>query len=117
MWLAEFLLGMFIAYYLMSRKLRRFIYELIMGIIHLFKKEPEWEYITPEMLRDMVGEEVTEKPPKVVKAKPIVARSNVVKLKTSPLPEYTDRSRIVVDEDEVEKWFRNNPELGNLNGV
>lgn len=39
------------------------------------------------------------------------------KLKALPIGECSNGQKVVVEEDEVEKWFRDNPELRKLNGV
>ncbi len=86
MWLAEFLLGMFLAYLLLSPRLRAFLFH---------------RNHTPNLQTRIEDEE---------------KREQKIELPRVFIPRDTHGS-VQVDEDEVARWLKANPELRHKNGI
>ena len=104
MWLAEFLFGLFLGYYCMSPRLRRFTNGLIAKGIGLFRiQHPRNKWV------DMTWRNVP-----LGKSKPLVAKKAT--LKTQPVELWTDKSQVVVEGGKVKEWLESNADLRRANG-
>ena len=88
-WLIKFLSGMFLAYYIMSSRLRHFVN----GFVIWFIRPPQ--------------------PPKrkikrLIRTEPILSKVNELELGSH-------KNGVVLEDDKLEEWFNNNPDLKEAN--
>ena len=100
-WLWKFLLGMFIAYYIMSPRLRRFTNKHIVWLFHTaspFAKPARQLYKNQEIRQ-----------PQTPQTK--------IKAQLKQIDTYSSNNHISVEEDKLEEWFNDNPDLRKVNEV
>ena len=93
MFIFEFLLGIFLGYYVMSSRLRHVVNSIIMALLRL---------CIPKLRKSRLeAEDIQEEPVKHTKP---VSKSRL------------DNGKVITELSEVEKWFNDNPDLRRVNG-
>ncbi len=96
MWIVEFLLGILIAYLIMSPRLRRLLFR---------------QNHTPSIQTMVKIEEQRSKNSQLLTKTP--TKQNIIESST-PIATY---GKAVVEEDKIAKWLRENKELREINGI
>lgn len=99
-WLWKFLLGMYIAYYIMSPKLRRLTNRLFFWIFHTGSP-----FIKPK-----------RQPVRYIPRQPMVEKPTILS-KAQPIDRYTSNNHIQVEDSKLEEWLNGNPDLKQANEV
>jgi hypothetical protein len=95
----EFILGLYLGYYILSPKLRRFTNRIIVYIFRAIVYTFKFWWSKPYLIK-------------------IEPAHQEVKLRTTAYKrDFTDKHEVVVEEGEVRDWLHKNPDLRKVNGI
>ena len=97
-WAIKFLFGMFIGYYIMSPRLRRFVNRFVVWVFH-------------------TGSPFKQHSHSVVRPTSIAPEKPTILSRAKPVDRYASSTNIEIEDSKLEEWLSNNPELRKLNKV